>query len=284
MRLANVHGRAIILANESSGYDVADLSTGRFGPSLAAVFDAWDEFRIWADELQPTANPTAFPRRALGPPSPAPRQIFAIGLNYSEHAAETGFQVPALLPPVFTKYVSALAGPDCAVALPAGGHTDWEVELVAVIGRRGHQIALRDAWEHVAGLTIGQDISERILQMAVPPAQFSLGKSHSNFAPTGPWLVTPDELPDKDDIELGCSIDGEVVQNGRTKDLIFPVAQLIAELSKIVTLFPGDLIFTGTPDGVGLGRVPQRWLEEGNHLRSWAAGIGELHQRFVAAD
>jgi 2-keto-4-pentenoate hydratase/2-oxohepta-3-ene-1,7-dioic acid hydratase in catechol pathway len=187
------------------------------------------------------------------------------------------------LPPTFTKFVSSMSGPDSVVTLPPGGNTDWEVELVVVIGRTAQHVAEANAWDYVAGLSVGQDISERITQTAGPAPQFSLGKSFPGFAPVGPWLVTPDSVPDKDDLALGCSIDGEKVQDGHTSDLIFPVSSLIAKLSRIITLHPGDLIFTGTPSGVGLGRSPQRFLQDGQRLDSWIEGIGEVHQTFVAA-
>src|SRR6185436_5052317 len=134
------------------------------------------------------------------------------------------------------------------------------------------------AWSHVAGVTVGQDLSERISQMAGPAPQFSLGKSFPRFAPTGPWLVTPDELDDPDDLELGARIDGEVVQRDRTSRLIFPVAQLVAHLSEVLTLLPGDLLFTGTPAGVGMGREPARYLAPGETLVSWIEGVGEIRQ------
>lgn len=283
MRLANVDGRAVLLTADDRGVDVERASAGRFGPSPTGIYEAWDDFRAWAEgaDAQPDV---VFDRAQLGSPSPAPRQILAIGLNYSEHAAESGFDVPDTVPPTFTKFVSALSGPDSVVTLPPGGHTDWEVELVVVIGRTAHHVAAADAWDHVAGLTVGQDISERIAQMAGPSAQFSLGKSFPGFAPVGPWLVTADEVPDRDDLALGCAIDGETVQDGRTRDLIFPVAALIEKLSGILTLLPGDLIFTGTPSGVGMGRTPQRFLRDGERVESWIEGIGTLHQTFVAKD
>ncbi|WP_435041717.1 fumarylacetoacetate hydrolase family protein [Rhodococcus aetherivorans] len=221
-------------------------------------------------------------RATLEAPSPAPRQVFAVGLNYSAHATESGFEAPSQLPPVFTKYVSSFSGPDTEVTIPAGGNVDWEIELVAIIGREGFQIAEQDAWDHVAGLTVGQDISERVTQLRGPAPQFGLGKSFPGFSPQGPWLVTPDEFADPSDLELGCSIDGEEMQKGRTRELIFPVGKLIAALSQTVTLYPGDVIFTGTPAGVGGGRTPKRFLQPGETLDSWIEGIGELHQRFVA--
>lgn len=168
------------------------------------------------------------------------------------------------------------------MTIPADGNVDWEVELVVIIGREAHRIDEADAWSHVAGLTVGQDISERISQLRGPAPQFGLGKSFPGFTPQGPWLVTPDEFDNPDDLELGCMIDGEEVQKGRTCELIFPVPSLIAALSQTVTLYPGDVIFTGTPAGVGVGQSPQRFLQPGESLDSWIEGIGELRQRFVA--
>jgi 2-keto-4-pentenoate hydratase/2-oxohepta-3-ene-1,7-dioic acid hydratase in catechol pathway len=152
-----------------------------------------------------------------------------------------------------------------------------------VIGRRAEQVRAADALSYVAGYTVGQDISERILQSAATPPQFSLGKSLPGFGPVGPWLVTPDELDDPNDLELGCAINGEQMQRGRTGDLIFSVPALIEKLSATLPLLPGDVIFTGTPSGVGLGRVPPRWLAPGDELVSHVAGIGELRHRFAAA-
>jgi 2-keto-4-pentenoate hydratase/2-oxohepta-3-ene-1,7-dioic acid hydratase in catechol pathway len=135
----------------------------------------------------------------------------------------------------------------------------------------------------VAGLTVGQDISERILQTEGPAPQFSMGKSFPGFAPMGPWVVTVDEFDNPDDLELGCAIDGEPMQHSRTSNLIFPVPQLIEGLSATLALLPGDVIFTGTPAGVGIGRNPQRWLQPGEELVSYITGIGELRQRFASA-
>ena len=210
--------------------------------------------------------------------------MLAIGLNYREHAAESGYAVPAGEPPVFTKFASCIIGPHADITLPPGGNTDWEVELVAVIGRRAFQVPAEQALSYVAGYAVGQDISERRLQMAATPPQFSLGKSLPGFGPIGPWLVTLDEFQDPNDLELGCSIDGEQVQLGRTRDLIFSVPELISKLSASIVLLPGDVIFTGTPAGVGLGRTPQRWLQPGEVLVSHIEGIGELRHRFLAAE
>ncbi|QTJ70439.1 fumarylacetoacetate hydrolase family protein (plasmid) [Rhodococcus sp. ZPP] len=287
MRIANLDDRAVLVFGDEGSERAVDLSTtsrGRFGPELPAVYQAWGNVTEWVAEQGPSIfSDDGFPidRTLLRAPSPAPRQVFAVGLNYHAHATESGFESPTHLPPIFTKYVSSFSGPDTDVPIPAGGNVDWEVELVAVIGRETTNIDEADAWSHVAGLTVGQDISERISQLRGPAPQFGLGKSFAGFSPQGPWLVTPDEFTDPDDLELGCTIDGEEVQKGRTRDLIFPVSTLIATLSRNVTLYPGDVIFTGTPAGVGVGRDPQRFLQADEKLDSWIEGIGALHQRFV---
>jgi 2,4-diketo-3-deoxy-L-fuconate hydrolase len=208
--------------------------------------------------------------------------VFAVGLNYADHAAEAGIAPPEA-PVIFTKFASAISGPVTTVSLPPGS-VDWEVELVVVMGRGGRDIPAARAWDAVAGLSVGQDLSERLGQMSGPVPQFSLAKSHRGFAPIGPALVTIDELDDPDDLELGATINGEVVQRSRTSQMIFPVPELIECLSRTVELFPGDVLFTGTPPGVGVGRTPPRFLGPGDVLRSHVDGIGELVQTFACAD
>ena len=256
---------------------------GGIGSNRQAIYDRWAEFRSWAEPADLPAG-AEFDAAGLGAPAPAPRQLLAAGLNYRDHADESGFAAPEGLPPVFTKFaplVSPARSPRCGCR--PGGHTDWEIELVVVIGTRAWQVAESEAWRHVAGLTIGQDLSERISQLAGPAPQFSLGKSLPGFTPMGPCLVTPDEFADPDDLGLRATINGEQVQKARTSQLIFPVPALISRLSARLPLLPGDVIFTGTPAGVGLGRDPQRWLADGDELVSAIEGIGELRQRFAAA-
>ncbi len=283
MRIANHDNRTVLLTSDEAGIDVHAASGGRFGPEIAAVYTAWEEFMAWAQALPATTGDVVIDRSLLGSPSPAPRQVFAIGLNYSEHAKESGFAQPETLPPVFTKFVTCITGPDTQVVIPAGGNVDWEVELVAVIGKDASNVPAAEAWDYVAGLSIGQDISERLSQLRGPAPQFGLGKSFPGFGPIGPWLVTPDSFGNPDDLELGCSVDGEQVQKGRTSELIFSVPALIEGLSQTVTLLPGDVIFTGTPAGVGLGRSPQRFLQPGETLVSRIEGIGEITQTFIPA-
>jgi 2-keto-4-pentenoate hydratase/2-oxohepta-3-ene-1,7-dioic acid hydratase in catechol pathway len=258
--------------------DVEKASGGRFDADPDAVFDRWDELREWAAG-QGDAGAEPYSRDQLGAPVLSPKQVFAIGLNYRDHAAESGVAVPDS-PPVFTKFVTCLTGPYDTVRLPSDG-VDWEVELVVVIGRRAWQVAEADAWSYVAGLTVGQDLSERSVQLAGPVPQFALGKSYPGFGPIGPAIVTPDELADPDDLSLICAVDEELLQKGRTSDMVFSVSELIARLSAVVPLLPGDLIFTGTPHGVGMGRKPPRYLTGDTTLVSAIDGIGELRNPLV---
>jgi 2-keto-4-pentenoate hydratase/2-oxohepta-3-ene-1,7-dioic acid hydratase in catechol pathway len=183
------------------------------------------------------------------------------------------------VPATFTKFPASLAGPFDPIDI-VGETVDWEVELVAVIGRQADQVTESMAWSHVAGLTVGQDISDRTLQFAAG-SQFSLGKSRRGYGPMGPWLVSLDEVADPDDLALGCSLDGETMQAARTSDLIFGVPRLIAELSAILPLLPGDVIFTGTPSGIGGTRQPPRFLQRGEVLETWIEGIGTIRNQCV---
>ena len=286
MRIASVSGRLTLVTDDGSGVDVAHASNGQFGPDVGVVYDRWDAFREWAAGLHADqvdrGQQVQVQDAHLGAPSPTPRQVFAIGLNYRDHAAEAGFALPEHLPPTFTKFPTCISAPHTEVHLPSG-NVDWEVELVAVIGRRADRVSAEHAWDHVAGLTVGQDFSERKVQMVGPVPQFSLGKSYPGFGPLGPCLVTPDELADRDDLALECTVNGEQVQKGRTSQMIFPVAELVARLSAICPLLPGDVIFTGTPAGVGMARTPPRYLSPGDELVSTIEGIGALHNTCLPA-
>jgi len=275
LKLANVNGRAALVLGDEIA-DVATASDGRFGPDLMAVYNDWADFMDFAPAVTTGTGPLV--ETDLRCPVPTPRQVFAIGLNYRSHAAESGMAIPDV-PATFTKFPASLAGPFDDIEI-VGDSTDWEVELVAVIGRRTDRVAEADAWSCVAGLTVGQDISDRHLQFAAG-AQFSLGKSRRGYGPVGPWVVTPDELPDPSDLALGCSVNGEKVQDARTNDLVFSVPGLIAELSAVLPLLPGDLIFTGTPAGVGIARQPPRFLQRGHVLESWIEGIGTIRNRCI---
>ncbi|WP_329397367.1 fumarylacetoacetate hydrolase family protein [Streptomyces lydicus] len=277
MRTTTRSGRMCLVTGENV-IDVERASAGRFPADPLAVFERWPEFVEWAEGT--TDGPVA-PVGPAGAPSPAPRQVFAIGLNYRDHAEESGLGLPDS-PATFTKFVTSLTGPQTQLRLPSA-FVDWEAELVVVIGRRTERVMAEDAWRHVAGLTVGQDFSERIVQSAGPVPQFSLGKSFPGFAPTGPVLVTADEFTDPDDLEIECLINGESVQKSRTSSMVFGVGELMARLSAVCPLLPGDLIFTGTPAGVGAARTPRRFLRPGDEVVTRIEGIGRLRQSCIRA-
>lgn len=274
MRIANVAGRLAVAAGDQ-WVDVELASGGTFSSDPQAVYDRWEEFSAWGPTVSAGAAALTGP---LGIPVPAPRQLIAIGLNYREHAIESNLDIPEH-PVVFTKFQSSLTGPDSTVVLPSDG-VDWEVELVVVTGRQAHRVSVADGWDHVAGLTVGQDLSWRAVQTRGPAPQFAIGKSYPGFSPLGPVVVTPDEFDNPDDLAISCALDGEVLQQGRTSDLIFPVPELVSRLSQSLTLYPGDLIFTGTPKGVGMGRTPRRFLVPGT-LVSTVEGVGDLRITLV---
>ncbi|TCC53362.1 FAA hydrolase family protein [Kribbella capetownensis] len=278
MRVANLNGRLVVTA-PAGAIDIHTASAGRFGPDPQGVYDVWPDFVEWARTGLAGHQPVPYDAAQLGAPVPRPRQVFGIGLNYREHADESRMDVPAE-PTVFTKFPTSVTGPTAVVDLPAST-VDWEAELVVVMGAVAHHVQATDAWSHVAGVTVGQDLSERTRQLLPPVPQFSLGKSFPGFAPLGPEVVTIDELPNPDDLEVGCSLNGEILQQGRTKDMIFDVPALIERLSAIVALQPGDIIFTGTPSGVGHARDPRRYLSPGDTLTTWVEGVGQLSNGFV---
>ncbi|MGH1505611.1 MAG: fumarylacetoacetate hydrolase family protein [Acidimicrobiales bacterium] len=281
MKFATLDGRAVLIggsADTATALDIATASDGRFGPDPMDLFAEWADVVDWAATVDPTADGTPISQTALGRPVPAPRQVFAIGLNYRTHAEESGMDIPSV-PATFTKFPASLAGPHDDIEI-VGNAVDWEVELVAVIGATADRVDRADAWDHIAGLTVGQDISDRKLQFAAG-MQFSLGKSRRGYGPMGPWLVTPDEFDDPNDLGLGCRLDGETVQDARTSDLIFSIPDLVAELSSVLPLWPGDVIFTGTPSGVGMARDPRRSLQPGQVLETWVEGIGTMTNRCV---
>jgi 2-keto-4-pentenoate hydratase/2-oxohepta-3-ene-1,7-dioic acid hydratase in catechol pathway len=274
MRIGNLSGRLAVLG-DGRAIDVERASGGRFGSDPQAIYQRWDEFAAW----RPREGGEPWDGGGLEAPVPRPRQVFALGLNYALHAREAGHDLPPM-PLTFTKFPSCLVGPDAVVSV-ATDRVDWEVELVVVIGRAAHRVDAADAWDHVAGLTVGQDLSARDVQMLGSPPQFSLGKSFPGFGPIGPWVVTPDELRDGDDLAIGCAVNGERMQSDRTSSMLFSVAEIVARLSAICPLLAGDLIFTGTPAGVGNRMDPPRYLKPGDELVSTIEGIGTLTTRFA---
>jgi len=275
-RLANVDDRAVLVSpDELTYHDVADASGGTLSPDPMATLAVAEQLAELAVTLPSRAPTGSIADVTLGPPVPHPQKVFGIGLNYRDHAAETSKAVPDE-PLVFTKFPSCLVGPTADIELRSDG-VDYEGELVVVIGRSGRDIVAADAWNHVVGLMVGQDVSDRPQQYASTPPHFDLGKSFDTFGPTGPWLVALEDVPDPTQLRIVTEVNGEVRQDGTTADLILDVPTLIEYLSRIATLTTGDLIFTGTPAGVGA--ASGRFLRDGDVVTTTISGLGTMTNR-----
>jgi 2,4-diketo-3-deoxy-L-fuconate hydrolase len=272
IELCNVNGRSS-LHLDGRILDVERRSHGTFSADPMDALTRWEQFCTWAELVQLDPGDPALDVTLLGPCVPRPQQVFAIGLNYRDHAREAELAEPKQ-PMVFTKFPSCLTGPRSNVPL-TGDAVDWEVELVVVIGHTAKRVSESDALDYVAGYCIGQDISDRRAQLADVPPQFSYGKSATGFGPVGPWVVAR-EAVDWSKLELTCDVGGTRMQNGKTSEMVFGVPMLIAFLSRFCTLLPGDLIFTGTPAGVGSGRKPRQYLKPGDVIQSKITGLGEM--------
>lgn len=279
MRFTTVDGRATLVV-AGRGHDLEKESSGRFGPAPDDAFRVWDELRDWAASHE-VAEPGFDLADGAGAPSPNARQVLGIGLNYRSHARELGMPIPTE-PLVFAKLPSSLTGPSGEIRLRSES-VDFEAELVVVISRFTRAVDADSAWGHVAGLTVGQDISDRGIQTSAPMAQLTYAKSAPTFGPTGPWLVTLDELEPLGDHEISCHLNDIEVQRAPLSDLIFGVGELVAAVSEVVDLWPGDLIFTGTPAGCGFAEDPPRYLRPGDRLVTEITGIGSMQHRCVAA-
>lgn len=217
----------------------------------------------------------------LGPCVAGTGKFVCIGLNYSDHAAEAGMQAPSE-PIVFMKATSAIVGPNDDVLIPRGSEkTDWEVELAVVIGRTAKYVSEADALDYVAGYCVANDVSERAFQIE-RQGQWTKGKSCDTFGPIGPWLVTRDEVADPGNLDMWLKVNGETMQQGSTRTMIFGVAHIVSYLSQFMSLQPGDVIATGTPPGVGMGKKPQRFLKPGDVVELGVAGLGEQRQTMRA--
>jgi 2-keto-4-pentenoate hydratase/2-oxohepta-3-ene-1,7-dioic acid hydratase in catechol pathway len=278
MRLVNSGWRAALHVGDRV-VDVERRSEGAFPADPMRAIERWAELHDWAHAIEPRDEDPVCDEAGLGPCVPRPSKILGVGLNYREHAREAELEPPKQ-PMIFTKFPNCLAGPRDDVVL-TGSHVDYEVELVVVIGRRGRRIAAADALAYLAGYCVGQDISDRALQFADRPAQFSMGKSADSYGPIGPALVSLDAFDDADDLAIRCDVNGERLQDDRTSGMIFSVAELVEFVSRNCTLEPGDLIFTGTPAGVGAVRDPRRYLAPGDVITSEIEGIGTLINRCV---
>ncbi len=253
------------------GAHVRDLSGAALDPSLLADLG----------KIDPTSLPLVTGDPRIGPCVAGTGKFICIGLNYSDHAAETGATVPPE-PIIFMKATSAIVGPNDDVVVPRGSQkTDWEVELAIVIGKKAKYVSEDEALDCVAGYCVAHDVSERAFQTE-RHGQWTKGKSCDTFGPTGPWLVTKDEVPDPQNLSMWLKVNGETMQNGSTRTMVYGVRYLVSYLSQFMSLMPGDIISTGTPPGVGMGMKPQRWLKPGDVVELGIEGLGSQKQNIVA--
>jgi 2-keto-4-pentenoate hydratase/2-oxohepta-3-ene-1,7-dioic acid hydratase in catechol pathway len=264
-----------VLATDGTIRDLSNLIPDLAGPALLP--DSLEKLR--QADISDLRRVPGKPR--LGPCVGGVGKFICIGLNYSDHAAESGMAVP-VEPVVFMKATSSICGPDDDVVIPRGAKkADWEVELGVVIGKSAKYVDQSDALSHVAGYCVVNDLSERAFQLE-GTGQWVKGKSADTFGPIGPWLVTPDEVPDPQNLDLWLEVDGHRYQNGSTKTMVFGVAYLISYLSRFMSLRTGDVISTGTPPGVGLGQKPPLYLRPGNRIKLGIPGLGQQEQKVVA--
>jgi 2,4-didehydro-3-deoxy-L-rhamnonate hydrolase len=250
---------------------IKDLTPDALAPA------ALDKLR----KLDPASLPAVSGNPRLGPCVAGISKLVCVGLNYVDHAKEAGMPIPTE-PVLFLKAISSLSGPNDPVMLPKGAEKgDWEVELGIVIGSKAQYVSVHDALKHVAGYCIVNDVSERNYQLE-RGGNWSKGKSADTFCPLGPWLVTADEVPDPQALDLFCEVSGQRMQNGSTRNMIFSCAHIVSYISHFMTLMPGDVIPTGTPAGVGQGMKPQRFLRPGDVMRLGITGLGEQRQEVVA--
>jgi 2,4-didehydro-3-deoxy-L-rhamnonate hydrolase len=232
-------------------------------------------------KLDPRKLPLVKGKPRLGPCVAMPSKFVAIGLNFTDHAKETGSPIPEY-PVVFFKATTCIVGPSDNVMVPKDStQLDWEVELGVVIGRTARHVAEKDALGYVAGYCIVNDVSERDFQLKKSASQWSKGKGCDTFGPIGPWLVTADAVKDPQNLDMWLDVNGQRRQTGNTRTMIFGVAAIVADVSKYMTLLPGDVITTGTPPGVGMGMKPQQWLAAGDVITLGVAGLGEQRQKVV---
>ncbi|MBI5089351.1 MAG: fumarylacetoacetate hydrolase family protein [Actinobacteria bacterium] len=286
MRFANIQGRAAIVAAGADGtdraIDIERASDGRFGSDPAVYVDLANHPGLAevAGSVAAADWPVLDPA-TLGAPVPRPPKGLGVGLNYRTHALESGRDLPTE-PHLFGKTDNCVCGPFDDVIAPAGRHEiDYEAEVVIAFGRTCKGATEADAWRYLAGVTCGQDISDRGEQFRPPIKQFTIAKSYDTFGPTGPFLVTPDELDDRDALDITGIVSGEVMQSANTSDLIFSIPALVVWLTRYMTFGPGDLVWTGTPGGVGEARNPQRFLLDGDVIETTVSGIGTMRNRVV---
>lgn len=271
--LGVVKGRAVLIDN-GRARDVEVHSQGRFSSNVMALLAQWPKFSTWAIEQSIEEDDPQIDKSDLELCVPASRNIYAIGVNYHDHIEEAKMEIPTT-PMVFAKFPSCLTHGTGEIPL-SSNRVDWEAELVVVIGCGGHNINPIDWKDVVAGFCVGQDISDRRQQFRNKPPQFSLGKSSKGFGPIGPYITSLDSFKNQNDLSISCSVNGEIMQSSRTKQMIFSIPELIAYISQWCELYPGDLIFTGTPGGTGGLRSPRQYLVSGDVLKTSIEGIGSI--------
>ena len=270
-KLANIEGRAALVDGENY-YDLETISNGKFNNDTSNALTNLVGLSELSEDLSKSEPTGLLHDVKIDAPISAPKNCYAVGLNYRNHAEEAGMDIPSV-PMVFTKHTTCLVGPNSTIEMRSD-HVDYEAELVVVIGHPGKDILKDNAWNYVAGLCVGQDISDRTVQFSSKPPQFNLGKSFDTFGPMGPYLVSPDSLQNKESLQIECKVNQEVRQKDNTNDLIFDIPSIISYLSEIVTLNTGDVIFTGTPGGVGV--MEGKFLKDGDVLRTSIEGLGTL--------
>ncbi len=287
MRLATLETqdglRVVAVTGDGAEIQYVDLhaADSSIPRSLKALLSQDDGLDRASAALQTGQADGLFVEGALQAPIPRPDKVICIGLNYRDHAEESGMPIPEE-PVCFSKFSHTVIGPGTAIQLPPVAHqVDYEAELVAVIGKHGKNISETDARSHVAGYMNGHDVSARDWQIGKPGGQWMLGKTPDTFAPTGPYLVTADEIADPHQLPIRLRLNGETMQDSNTSEFIFNIDQLIAYLSQLITLEPGDLIFTGTPPGVGMARTPPVFLKPGDTVEIEIDGLGTLKNPVV---
>ena len=274
-KLGSNSGKAIFIKDDKY-YDISLISNGDISSDpIEALSDTEKLSQLYSKltDYEPSGNLSDI---NLGPPL-IPTNVFAVGLNYKKHAEESNLELPPF-PMIFTKHSTCISGPKSDICMKSD-MVDYEAELVFVIGKGGKDISKEDAWDHVAGLCAGQDISDRPVQFHATPPQFNLGKSFDTFGPIGPYIVSTDLFNDKESLKLQCWVNDELRQETLTNDLIFDIPYLISYISEFITLNTGDVIFTGTPEGVGA--TQGKFLKDGDILKTTIEGIGTLENKCV---
>jgi 2,4-didehydro-3-deoxy-L-rhamnonate hydrolase len=275
-KLGSIKERAVLIS-EDNYYDLETISEGKLSSSTLEALHHMDLLNDLNENLNNLDATGAVDTINFDSPVSEPKNCYAVGLNYRNHAEEAGMQIPEV-PMIFTKHTTCLVGATSDIEMRSN-YVDYEAELIVVIGRQGKNISKSEAWSHIAGVCIGQDISDRPAQFAASPAQFNLGKSFDTFGPMGPYLVSPDLVNAEQGLSIECRVNDEIRQSDNTNDLIFDVPDIIAYLSEILTLNVGDVIFTGTPGGVGV--MEGKFLKDGDILTTSIEGLGTMTNKCV---